>query len=348
VGGGAAAGPMVKTKCDHLLSKCAGVLSRLHTVMRTRDAHVLRTHDEAVTIASPTINTDGAEPFVDISSWGNVHLNTDAGGYAAMLTEFTSLLRLVYVLQSAPLAQPAPLVQQHALLTLNQDDFESILCHLNFRSLCAWRLLSRASCASLNAAHDVLINVNIQRVREPTDEVVVTDVLHADLKVFDTDHDSGFGLRCVRTIRANDVIVEYVGAHVPRCKMRFCNTGNGRTDYVRVDERTRDWDTEYMLSAHLQIEHSTPGVDGIVRCPICNIQGRPNAIDARVFGGLARFIKDETDGPNAQLVWHRPSFYTARPRCFVVACMDIAEGTEISVDYGQYYRRHWLAPETEP
>ena len=70
----------------------------------------------------------------------------------------------------------------------------------------------------------------------------------------------------------------------------------------------------------------------------------PEALDARVFGNVSRFIKDETEAPNCAIGWTTESILAGQPHAYVVALQDIAAGVELSMDYGKYYDRHWLRP----
>ena len=204
------------------------------------------------------------------------------------------------------------------------------------------------------------------------------DVDYAALEPFYEGQPSGTGLRCLRAVATSEVVVEYAGIALPagpsgaRCTAypsdARCNYALGLeiTDvqsavmkippddlssvvtHPAAAESLRKW----VLEEKPLDPNGLQAVDphGYGSSPCCDAfvsnlyRELPQALDARVFGNVSRFIKDETEAPNCAIGWTTESILAGQPHAYVVALQDIAAGVELSMDYGKYYDRHWLRP----
>ena len=189
---------------------------------------------------------------------------------------------------------------------------------------------------------------------------VAVDVDYAALEPFHDGQPSGTGLRCLRSVAASEVVVEYAGIALPACPsvstyalglevedVRSATDAlmNSPHDY-RIHPDVAETVAE-LLRVH---EEDSPGsLDPYEWHRLCrkgliwHLQlSLPRALDARVFGNVSRFIKDERDAPNCAIRWTTASILAGQPHAYVVALQDIAAGCELSIDYGEHYDRHWV------
>ena len=203
------------------------------------------------------------------------------------------------------------------------------------------------------------------------------DVDYAALEPFYEGQPSGTGLRCLRAVAASETIVQYAGIKLPdnpsggpRLRDNTYALGLERSDVqsavmkIPPDDLssvvTHPAAAESLRKWVLEEESLDPNVwapgrnswnpHGYDRGPcfdafIDNLSRElPEALDARVFGNVSRFIKDETEAPNCAIGWTTESILAGQPHAYVVALQDIAAGVELSIDYGKGYDRHWLRP----
>ena len=193
------------------------------------------------------------------------------------------------------------------------------------------------------------------------------DVDYAALEPFYEGQPSGTGLRCLRAVATSEVVVEYAGIALPArpSGATCCNYALGleitdvQSAVIKIPpddlssvvthpaaaESLRKW----VLEEKPLDPNGLQAVDphGYGSSPCCDAfvsnlyRELPRALDARVFGNVSRFIKDETEAPNCAIGWTTESILAGQPHAFVVALQDIPAGVELSMDYGKYYDRHW-------
>ena len=165
---------------------------------------------------------------------------------------------------------------------------------------------------------------------------------------------SGVGLRCSHAVKAEQTLLEYAGIRLEYIGERSTVDGEYalrlEPDQVsRAIDILKDNPGEYRLhpaaAKSLRAWLASPDSRALRLLCIDKLQQvLPRWIDARIFGNVSRFIKDETEAPNCAVGWTAASILAGQPRAYIVALQDINAGVELSMDYGQHYDRHWLQP----
>ena len=185
------------------------------------------------------------------------------------------------------------------------------------------------------------------------------DVLYDKLESFDDAQASGRGLRCTHALKANDVLVEYAGLS-GRLHPRILSDGK----YTLTLQKEDVWDAVRCLTKVPEEDLPSVVVHPAAADSMRNwiaasfspdrpvrffdaLEGvLPIHGDARVFGNVSRFIKDETEAPNCAIGWTAASILAGQPHAYVVALHDIDVGVELSMDYGDSYDRDWQDEES--
>ena len=184
------------------------------------------------------------------------------------------------------------------------------------------------------------------------------DVDYAALEPFYEGQPSGTGLRCLRAVATSEVVVQYAGIALPaHPSVATYALGLEMTDVQSAVMKIPHDDLSSVVvhpaaaeSLHKWVLEESLGPHGLDSNRCCDAfvinlyRELPRALDARVFGNVSRFIKDETEAPNCAIGWTTESILAGQPHAYVVALQDIAAGVELSMDYGKYYDRHWLRP----
>ena len=190
---------------------------------------------------------------------------------------------------------------------------------------------------------------------------VTIDVDYAALEPFYDGQPSGTGLRCSRAVAASEVVVEYAGLALPpealhRAGRSFDGTYALGIEYEDICNATDslmngpcDYRVHPAASGPLNVWLESLDSPGIWKSRSSKgsfietlRRELPSVLDARVFGNVSRFIKDERKEPNCAIGWTTASILAGQPHAYVVALQDIAAGVELSIDYGSLYDRYWL------
>ena len=283
-------------------------------------------------------------------------------------------VRLMPMLQHAQAALERP-TPASTTVASGPIEIEDVLVHLLSHLEPAELAHASAACAfwCLAARQVVLSSTWLSRVLgscgmqlQVAGELGMTiDVDYAALEPFYDGQPSGTGLRCLRAVAASEVIVEYAGITLPanpsveskgdastyglaverddveNAAMSLMNTPHDDLSSMVIHPAAAESLRKWMLEASLD-----PTGRQAWSCRETFIRNLyeelPRAVDARVFGNVSRFIKDETEAPNCAMGWTTASILAGQPHAYVFALQDIAAGVELSVDYGKYYDRHWL------
>ena len=277
-------------------------------------------------------------------------------------------------LASMTVAMPSgPIAIEELLIHLLSHLEPAELAHAS--AACAfWRLAARQVVLSSSWLSRILGAWGM-RLQVAGELGVTIDVDYAALEPFYDGQPSGTGLRCLRAVAASEVIVEYAGIALPakpsdgtyalaitfndvrEAAMSLMNTPHDNLSSVVVHpaavESLRKWVLNASLDSLQSVWTPTDGSSLGRPGPACLefIQHLhkelPLVLDARVFGNVSRFIKDDCEAPNCAIGWTAASILAGQPHAYVVALQDIAAGVELSMDYGEHYDRHWL-PGPEP
>ena len=250
---------------------------------------------------------------------------------------------------------------------LTEDVLIHMLSHLKPNDLA--RASAACACWRLAATQVVLSSPWLSRTfsscgmrLQAAGELGVTiDVDYADLEPFYVGQPSGTGLRCSRAVAASEVVVEYAGLALPpealhRAGRSFDGTYALGIEYEDICNATDslmngpcDYRVHPAASGPLNVwleslDSPNSWKSRFSRGSFIETLRRelPSVLDARVFGNVSRFIKDERKAPNCAIGWTTASILAGQPHAYVVALQDIAAGVELSIDYGSLYDRYWL------
>ena len=325
------------------------------------DSTIQRPHNLVVAAAG---SGSGNSMFIDIGNSIGVapEVEEECVSYAVQL--MTMLQRVHSAAASTNAAMPSGPIEV-------EDVLVHLLSHLEPADLayagatCAfWRLAARQVVLSSPWLSRSISACGIQ-LQVAGELGVAVDVDYAALEPFHDGQPSGTGLRCLRSVVASEVIVEYAGIALPACPSVSTYALGLEVEDVRsatdalmnspYDYRIHPDVAETVAELLRVHEEDSPGsLDPYEWHRLCrkgliaHLQfSLPRALDARVFGNVSRFIKDERDAPNCAIRWTTASILAGQPHAYVVALQDIAAGCELSIDYGEHYDRHWVLDDAD-
>ena len=335
---------------------------------RLRTSGLMATADQRVAATDwteggthPHPNLAVADGFIDIGS---------SVGVAPMAEAHSSALHLMPMLQHA--LRTAAMPPAGTSMVSGPIDIEDVLVHLlshlepadlaRSGAVCGfWRLAATRVALSSPWLSRTLGACGIQ-LQVVGGVGVTADVDYAALEPFHDGQPSGSGLRCLRAIAAAKVVVEYAGIALPACPVvgtyalgleiedvrsatdALMNNPDDYRLHPDLAEALRAWEEESLESLDPYEWRRLSRTNELA----CRLQhALPRALDARVFGNVSRFIKDEREAPNCAICWTTASILAGQPHAYVIALQDIAAGAELSIDYGEHYDRHWV-PDGQP
>ena len=297
----------------------------------------------------------------------------------APMVEEQCISRAVRLMPMLQHARNAKVAGTNVAMPCGPIALEDILIHLlshlepaelgDASAACAfWRLAARQVVLS-SAWLSRILSACGMRLQVAGALGMTIDVDYAALEPFNEGQPSGTGLRCLRAVATSEVVVEYAGillaspaypsvatyalsleiTDVQSAVMKIPPDDlSSVVTHPAAAESLRKW----VLEEKPLDPNGLQAVDphGYGSSPCCDAfvsnlyRELPEALDARVFGNVSRFIKDETEAPNCAIGWTTESILAGQPHAFVVALQDIPAGVELSMDYGKYYDRHWLRP----
>ena len=181
---------------------------------------------------------------------------------------------------------------------------------------------------------------------------VTTDVDYSAFEPFFVGQPSGTGLRCLHAVKAEQTLLEYAGIRLEYAGSEYAFDSEYalrlEPDQVSraidiLKDNPRGYPVHPDAAESLRAWLESPD-SNVLRQAFHDVLQHvlPRWIDARIFGNVSRFIKDETEAPNCAIGWTTASILAGQPRAFIFALQDIAARVELSIDYGPYYDRHWL------
>ena len=190
---------------------------------------------------------------------------------------------------------------------------------------------------------------------------LTTDVDYSAFEPFFVGQPSGTGLRCLHAVKAEQTLLEYAGIaleytpeYTGTSQRSFDSEyalGLEPGDVSRamdiLKDNPRDYRVHPAAAESLRAWLASPDSNVLRQASIDKLQQvLPRWIDARIFGNVSRFIKDENEAPNCAIGWTTASILAGEPHAYIFALQDVAAGVELSINYGPHYYRYWMPKPT--